>query len=77
MDLVCSCDRLFPLPVEEKAVSWTWRALAIGFFLLPVEEKGSMDPAETINIGAQIVFSLCLSRKRRLLGPAPVNARGL
>ena len=39
MDLVCARDGLSPLPVEEKAVSWTWRALAIGFFPLPLEEK--------------------------------------
>jgi len=31
MDLVCACDGLFLLPVEEKAVSWTWRALAMSF----------------------------------------------
>ena len=36
MDLVCACDGLFPLPVEEKAVSWTWRALAMGFSPLPL-----------------------------------------
>jgi len=31
MDLACACDKLSPLPVEEKAVSWIWLALAIGF----------------------------------------------
>jgi len=31
MVLACACDGLFPLPVQEKAVSWTWRALAMGF----------------------------------------------
>ena len=31
VDLVCVCDGLFPLPVEEKAVSWTWCALAMAF----------------------------------------------
>ena len=30
---------LTPLPVDEKAVSWTWRALAMGSSPLPVEEK--------------------------------------
>ena len=30
-DLACACDGLFPLPVEQKAVSWTWHALAMGF----------------------------------------------
>ena len=31
MDFGRVCDGLFPLPVEEKAVSWTWCVLAIGF----------------------------------------------
>merc|ERR1711900_97212 len=31
MDFVCVCDGLFALPVDEKAVSWTWCALAMGF----------------------------------------------
>ena len=31
MDLVCACNGLFPLRVEEEAVSWTWCALAMGF----------------------------------------------
>ena len=31
MDLVCACDGLSPLPVEEKAISWIWFALAMGF----------------------------------------------
>ena len=30
---------LTPLPVDEKAVSWTWCALAMGFSPLSVEEK--------------------------------------
>ena len=31
MGLVCACNGLFPLRVEEEAVSWTWCALAMGF----------------------------------------------
>ena len=31
MDSACACDGLFPLPVEEKTILWTWRALAMGF----------------------------------------------
>merc|ERR1711964_330053 len=31
VDLVCVCDCLFPLPVEERAVSWTWCAFAMAF----------------------------------------------
>jgi len=31
MDLVRVCNDLFPLPVEEKAVSWTWCAFAVAF----------------------------------------------
>ena len=31
MDLVRICDGLFPLPVEEKVIMGTWRALAIPF----------------------------------------------
>ena len=31
MDVVCFCDGLSPLPVEEKAVSWTWLAFAMAF----------------------------------------------
>ncbi len=34
MDLVCACDGLSPLPVEEKAIMVTWRALAIPFLRL-------------------------------------------
>ena len=39
MDFVRVCDGLFPLPVEEKGVSWTWCALVMRFSLLPVEGK--------------------------------------
>mgnify|MGYP004388225065 CR=1 FL=1 len=39
MDFVRICDGLFPLPVEEKGVSWTWCALVMRFSLLPVEGK--------------------------------------
>ena len=28
---LCACDGLFPLPVEEKAISWTWCAFAMAF----------------------------------------------
>ena len=28
---LCDCDSLFPLPVEEKAISWTWCAFAMAF----------------------------------------------
>ena len=31
MDFVRVCDGLSPLPVEEKAVSWTWLAFAMAF----------------------------------------------
>ena len=34
MDLVCACDGLSPLPVEEKTLSWT----SDGLFPLPVDE---------------------------------------
>ena len=34
MDLVCACDGLSPLPVEEKAIMVTWRALAIPYLRL-------------------------------------------
>ena len=37
MDLVCKCDVLFPLPVEEKAVFWIPRNARDCLFLLPVE----------------------------------------
>ena len=33
--LMCACDGLSPLPVEEMVVSWTRSALAMGFSLLP------------------------------------------
>ena len=29
--MACACDSLSPLPVEEKAIMGTWRALAIPF----------------------------------------------
>ncbi len=29
--MACDCDSLFPLPVEEKVIMGTWRALAIPF----------------------------------------------
>ena len=28
---LCACDGHFPLPVKEKAVSWSWCALVMGF----------------------------------------------
>ena len=34
MDFVRACDGLSPLPVEEKAIMVTWRALAIPFLRL-------------------------------------------
>ena len=37
--MACACDSLSPLTVEEKAVSWTWCALAMAFYPLYVEEK--------------------------------------
>ena len=47
MDLVCACDGLFPLPVEEKAIMESdKRVLACacdGHFPLPVEEKAIME----------------------------------
>ena len=72
-----ACDCLFPLPVEEKTISGLPRkALGLAetskvgakhnLSPLPVDEKGSMDPAETTKVGANIYFSLCLSRKRVL-----------
>ena len=39
MDLVCKCDVLFPLPVEEKAVFWIPRNARDCLFPLPVEEN--------------------------------------
>ena len=41
MDLVCACDELFPLPVEEKAISGLPGNARDGLFPLPVEEKVS------------------------------------
>ena len=64
-DLLCACDDLFPLPVEEKAS----RALAGGvpkhacdsLSPLPVEEKAIMGTWRAL----AIPFPLCLSRKRQ------------
>ena len=64
MDLDCACDGLFPLPVEEKAVSWTWCALAMGFSPLSVEEKAVSWTWCALAMG----FPPCLSRKRQSHG---------
>ena len=52
MDLVCACNGLFPLRVEEKAISWN--------FPLPVEEKAISWTWCALAMG----FSPCLSKKR-------------
>ena len=57
MDSACACDGLFPLPVEEKAVSWSWCALAMGFSPCLSERR----PSHGLAMG----FSPCLSRKRQ------------
>jgi len=79
MDLVRACDGLFLLSVEEKAVLWTWCALAMGFPPLSVEEKADSWTWRALAMG----FSPCLSRKRqswehdvRLRFPFPPACRG-
>jgi len=73
MDLVCACDGLFSLPVEERAVSWSWWALAMGFssclsrkrpsHVVSVQLDGiSPLPVEENSVSGG--FPLCLSRKR-------------
>ena len=41
MDFVRVCDGLFPLPVKENAVLWTWCALAMGFSLCLSKKRPS------------------------------------
>ena len=53
-----ACDGLYP---EEKAITGTWRALAIPFPPLPVEEKAIMGTWREL----VMPFSPCLSRKRQ------------
>ena len=79
MVLVRACDGLFLLPIDEKAISWTWCALAMGFSPLPVEEKA----VSWTWCALAMSFSPCLSRRRpspglcaRLRWPFPPACRG-
>ena len=53
MDLVCACDGLFSLLVEEKAFSWTRRECSRWTFPPACQGKGRL-----------MDFSPCLSKKR-------------
>ena len=49
MDFVRVCDGLFPLPVEEKAVSWTLLPLRNCLFPLREKEKAKLTVSKGIN----------------------------
>ena len=60
MDVVCFCDGLSPLPVEEKAVSWTWLAFAMAFSPCPYRHPG------ITRVTLKIAFSSYLTRKKAI-----------
>ena len=51
---------LSPLPVEEKDVSWSWCAFAMGFSSCPSTKRQS----HGLGVLLRWAFPLCLSRKR-------------
>ena len=60
MDLVCACNGLLPLCVEEEAVSWTWCALAMRF----PHCLSRKWPSHALGGNARDGLPPCLSRKR-------------
>ena len=67
MDLACACDGsrgLPPLPVKEKAVSWTWCANAMCSSLCLSKKRPSSGSLGML----AIAFSPCLSKKIRCQG---------
>ena len=63
MDLVCACSGLFPLPVEEKAVSWGAPEPKITFSLCLSRKRAYTLWAITRGVPFAS-FSPCLTRKR-------------
>ena len=71
-------DGLSSLPVEEKAVTWSWCALAMGFLLYLSRER----PDHGLGVRLRWAFSLpvvekALSWTSDGLSPLPVNERAL
>ncbi len=67
MDLVRACDGLFPLPVEEKAASWAWCALAMAFSPSLSRKRPYHGLCAQLSIrvcALAMAFPPCLSRKR-------------
>ena len=70
MDVVCFCDGLSPLPVEEKAVKRLSHGACDGLFPLPVEEKAvswtSYRHPGITRAHLKIDFSTYLTRKSNI-----------
>ena len=72
MDLVRVCDGLFPLPVEEKAVSWTWCAFAIAFSPCLSRKR----PSHGLGVRLRWVFLVRQKKKGRRRRIREVSRRG-
>ena len=67
VDLACACNWLFPLPVEEKAVSWTWRALAMGFSPCLSSKRPSHGLGMRLQWAFPLFFPACRGKGRLMV----------